>query len=430
MFKEKIAYFVGNWAWLWKVVLFVSFVFSTGIPQYVYSVLSVEQEKINAFDDISSSVNNQEDLRAIQKLAMDFHNKMRFEADSLREAKGYYSPYDYFDQLDKTYCFNDSVGRFVDFYSSVTDLQLMMNEDLRAGKFSSDDIEKAKQMNLERYPDADPNRVIKPIPWNSIGLWFWLHYLYALPLALLWFLVNLIKLSKKEKYSEEAYKLTLSSPLSLILATILYPVYFGWRIIAEMKQEGYRVYTEAELRRRKKKFLTLLSDDEKALVSDLVRRRASLSEIRDVVSAYSGNIVHRGALSAFVATIIVMTISSVSPRLASATCSGNEPMKVECKIDVGSCSCDIDIGVIYDLKDLGRNQFFEWLLISMRIVWPPDFDKFLVGRPPDPTFHIQVSGLTFQAIELLNQKTRKNEKYISIAYDHFESGLFSGSNHS
>jgi len=105
-------------------------------------------------------------------------------------------------------------------------------------------------------------------------------------------------------------------------------------------------------------------------------------------------------------------------------------MKVECKIDVGSCSCDIDIGVIYDLKDLGINQFFEWLLISMRIVWPPDFDKFLVGRPPDPTFHIQVSGLTFQAIELLNQKTRKNEKYISIAYDHFESGLFSGSNHS
>jgi hypothetical protein len=420
--SKKIANFAGNWTRLLKVVLFVIFCFVLGIPQGMYSCATPDEgPAINAFEDPLIYRLSYEESMEIRKITGMYYNSFLEKADSIAKADGFYGPYDYFDHLDQIKCEEERTGVGAQYH--INHMVYLHHEGLMSGKFTAEDIDNAQAMNIERYPTADPNRVVEPIDWVPVKKWLWLHYLYAMPLAFLWFLLNLIKFSVNDSWKED-YKLVIRSPLSLLLATILYPLYFAVRIIQEATETQRRAYSEAEIRRGKKKFLTLLSNDEKALVEKLVRERASFKKIRETVSAKQGRIVYRGFFASMCATMLVMTISSVSSKTASAVC-GNDNVVVEHQVQGFTDSYEIDIGFGYDHQTLIQGILPDmWLVrVFQNIhVWPPDQPSRLTDGPPDTIFHVPVFGSLFLLFEILNQKIKSHEKSIV-----FNNGVFLGS---
>lgn len=411
---EKIANFVGNWARSLKFVLFVSFCFTLGTPQWVYREVRVIQQ---TEDPVTwySQAKTQDERRAIEKKVRAFHQNLKREADSIIQVNGWYGPYDYFDHLDKGRCFDEQSGLRGGMFTSYNHLQDLVRTSMREGPYDYDDIELAKMQNLERYPEMDPSRPEPEINWRGIGKWFGLHYLYALPLALIWFLINLVKFSKEGEYSSEAYKFTLRSPLSFFVATLLYPGYFFWRIQTVLTRDGKRIYTEAEIRMHKKKFLTLLSEDEKQLVNDLVHKRANISEIRESVRQVVGPIQYRGIFTSIIATCVVMIFTSLLPRTAQGF--SEEDVEIECQIDQDSYSYESVIGFGYDTyDDISPGVLPLLITIPYTItvtLWAPLFVERLLQRPPDAIFHVPIYVVTFDDLfKKIQQKIRKHEKNI------------------
>jgi hypothetical protein len=175
-----------------------------------------------------------------------------------------YNAYDYFNDLAEVYRLQNKYSGGPSGLSEINELQRLSRP-----HSSLKDIEKARdKFTAEFRPESRPEPAIT---MPEILHWLAGAYLYLLPWAALIFLVWIFESEKKN---------FLKNPLSLLLCLTAYPVVLSWILIKWSKDSGQQILTEAEIRRTKEKFFTLLSEDELHSFRLFAANRIKLRSVR------------------------------------------------------------------------------------------------------------------------------------------------------
>jgi len=202
-------------------------------------------------------------------------------------------------------------------YERTEDRRRVFEENLRARRYSNEEIDSARTRILDPHLVAIGDKMapadLKPIDWLSVGLWFLRAYFMFMPFAFVLYLVwiRVGERTEGKYYGEEEdteWRRRVNTRLrnfgSLAISLALYPFVLAYVWKKEMSEEMRWYEAEVEFRRTKRKLFTLLSDDELVLVRGWVKRGLSYLEIRKELEA-CGHTPRHSFATALIATIVV-----------------------------------------------------------------------------------------------------------------------------
>ncbi len=272
-----------------KIVVIVAMVANTGI---FYEMMRASSESDKASKD--------------PRVAQQVRNFCEAKYQKAKVNKNY-SPYDYFRDLGDVWALEDSLnapsGVFFD--GRLNDLQALSIASIRSGKYSYDDVEKARAM-LKTRPDLSRHEFFDEVhhtPSSKISALIekWAFSLYlkniipATMLLLLWL------------WSDDKKRIELKNPFSFIFSAIFYPVFFIVVFVRWVKLLEKSFSAEVELRKTKEKFFCILSQDEIAAIQKFVQSNEHIKVWRQELKE-AGYTAKRSYAVAFLATVVCIFI--------------------------------------------------------------------------------------------------------------------------
>ena len=322
---------------LLKVAIFSVFLWNVGLVQLIYKTQRDKPPEIERSSEERAALNSD-----IKKF---WNSKLAAAQAEIRRGDDY-SPYDYF--RDLTEFALKFKGCSAGAFSQLGLCQSLMNEAIGSGRrYTENDIVAARDKyylatGQENMTSGQQAKVTGQIMASKMLGWLWAVYLHNLIFALLLFVFWDM---------ERRDKVAVKNPLSIILNAILHPL----TISIIVYQYWSTKMMEGEYRRTKKKFLTVLSEDELAFLQTAIRQGLSRREFRLLLEA-RGSIV-RHSLAWGMTAALVLSVAPVKASPVQAVFMAEKEVVQSCAPS-GTHFVQTDVGVANHSVDMIVEKIF------------------------------------------------------------------------
>lgn len=293
-----------------KITLFCLFLYNIGLfSLFSYYIKNIDWrgEPINRENQIKIN----RFLREKIKIAEDQGNK--------------YSPDKYFSDLTEIREKEKELSGIFGYQNHITNLVHKMHVNICAGYFSNYQVEVAREKYEKHIDPIRPGReeVKKKIDegtfWSDLGNlilliflpWFWAFYLKNFFLGLFYLCT---------RWEKEYNTFKIKNPFSFCIAVLLYPYVIGRLFVGWLKKSGKYLTLEANLRMRKEKFFSLLSENEVLKIRKFVKNNLSQKDWQLYLNG-QGLVVRRSFAQALLATLLLSVFSATIFKLSAQTLS-------------------------------------------------------------------------------------------------------------
>lgn len=335
-----------------KIAFWVVFLCNTGCMHELVSPFSSKgnmsrEQQENAIKIIGESI----------KLKLDF-------AEKKIEKGGVFSPAEYFEMIKEKCVLQDSLHCYFNAYSYQDDLQELLNQELRKGICSYEDLDRARTVSGVEHMIP---KTCGSFPKIDIPVWLHDVYFSMLPFVVLLFLLWIWE-------GKESSILSIRSPLCFIILVLLHPIYITALVVKWWRRTSKSFVAEVEIRRRKKNIFVRLSTEERSLVTVFAKSSATFKEF----ISWAESLGHR-KYSIGIA-IIAVIISAVSIQLHAQPVSVvDNPTKSYFKIeascyqahlvdhDVGEFECEVQpitCEIVFLSRRIRKHDVYHFLLSS------------------------------------------------------------------
>lgn len=289
---------------LLKFILFFLFLVNTGLVEGLLSL------------PISGQSTDKERIKK-QTILIDFVQERIEQAEAFVGQGGVYSSRNYFGDLKRIFDKEKELAISTSVYNESQKLWALLLRSLKNGDAQGDNLEKYRDEYREyidpgHKPREKFKKQVRRLGLFGVLTWFFILYLKSLPLALILYLIWL-----NDDWKKEQGKFCFRSPVSFILALIIYPAVIGYLMWQWCSYERRGVWAEAELRRTKNKLFTILSEDEVSQIRQFAQSGLSIGQWQKYLR-HQGLIYRHSLIVALLATLIVTLAFAFIPRPSEA----------------------------------------------------------------------------------------------------------------